>query len=941
MLRKLTVYASLLALASLAGCPQPPTGNGGNDDISNINDNDNINSGDGVGDVKNDALNFKGALTGSAFSVSSTDAATGDSSKTATFQDNSAIRGWLEDLDGNRLVDASGNPYPVFSLTNSGFALSGLPVGVDIIVRIDLDNDGNPDLTTVVHIPVANADTQDGSLEGVKVDPLSTLAFAKIVAALGDGGIGAKDFGVSLYTLISRTREAFENLFSESGIDQQIDFESLRGRSLGELAGLFDQTIPSGAQVAVRIAQSTIAVRKATTADGMIQAIAPVLLQGGFMLADFPGGADLSFLNTTPNVVSFATYFGDFGNGPDNEQGPQNGRGFAEDPSNVPSGNYPAVTLYFSNAGEPNRNNPYDDFDSRLPDGPVFNDRIITRIAQSFLNGRTITMAQLHQLITDAQVGMGMRFVYRRYDAQIGHEVEVFTTADGNGVVKDFDAFRQSLQTAGLFDETTPFLTAEKIATVRTLLANFLANTAAPTFEQLFQGILVSPLPSAEAYGAFIRGQRAHLPYSLSGPSKLYVVANENPYEVQGAAAITVDATFNPNGGAPQIISYNSAGTGRFYLGFGPQSGQGQYVSLVDRTTGRFARLHNGRTIWVRLSDTSVFAPVNGTAFADEFGQTIMNLPYAPVLNVPNPNFDPSMSPDPSTNAPDFQVLVLMDGYDVDSEPVRVNYANNNAVYSPSGEFYLEPDFGQASPENPRATPLFLRRANGEFLETTPGNANTRVTVLVDNIENLQLVLEQHTVTFGVEVANPAFDPNGAPFFDDINNNGTQDSGEPVFTHRELLFNPADWRSTNIQSYYRRADNGQAPSINDVNFQSDTPKLNNGVELVPRNLRGRMNAWRYGKPNVSMSLLTNFSPANFFDGTQAFNAETELNILQSLAIMNLVFDQVKTVTVTVDWDGPGPLPAIQDTLQTDSFTAPIGDPLQLIMDGFETLASNG
>ena len=87
--------------------------------------------------------------------------------------------------------------------------------------------------------------------------------------------------------------------------------------------------------------------------------------------------------------------------------------------------------------------------------------------------------------------------------------------------------------------------------------------------------------------------------------------------------------------------------------------------------------------------------------------------------------------------------------------------------------------------------------------------------------------------------------------------------------NRQFLHDPNDWRSAWVEKYYRRADNNAFPVPEDIDWESDTPKLRDGVALVPRNYRPRLNAFRFGRPNVTLNLLMAFSPPRFFDGTHA------------------------------------------------------------------------
>ena len=107
------------------------------------------------GDVSESALNYDGTLSGCVADTSSTTASQ-DTQAAQTVALGSDAVAWLTDLEGNRLLDANGVEYPEFPVDPDGtFDLSNLPVGVDIVLNIDLDGDGEPDLSTIINIPTA------------------------------------------------------------------------------------------------------------------------------------------------------------------------------------------------------------------------------------------------------------------------------------------------------------------------------------------------------------------------------------------------------------------------------------------------------------------------------------------------------------------------------------------------------------------------------------------------------------------------------------------------------------------------------------------------------------------------------------------------------------------------------------------------------------------
>ena len=213
------------------------------------------------------------------------------------------------------------------------------------------------------------------------------------------------------------------------------------------------------------------------------------------------------------------------------------------------------------------------------------------------------------------------------------------------------------------------------------------------------------------------------------------------------------------------------------------------------------------------------------------------------------------------------------------------------------------------------------------------------VLVAVDEIIGLEFRLESFTHVFGVEVPNPRYDAAADPYYDDVNDNGVHDEGEPTAPFRPLLFDAHDWRSTDIRMYYRRADNGAAVSFEDVDFESETPRTFDGVALVERIYRPRANAFRFGRPNTAINMLTAFVPPEFFDGTHSFNRDTTIKPFTAIALINLIMGQVFNVDADIDIDGIGPAPRRRMLMDAQLFVLPVGDPIILILKGLRDRAT--
>lgn len=209
--------------------------------------------------------------------------------------------------------------------------------------------------------------------------------------------------------------------------------------------------------------------------------------------------------------------------------------------------------------------------------------------------------------------------------------------------------------------------------------------------------------------------------------------------------------------------------------------------------------------------------------------------------------------------------------------------------------------------------------------------------IRADEIVGLTVSQEFFNFVYGTETPNANFDLDANPYFDDANGNGEQDAGEFTSDHRPTLFDPRDWRSTDIPRYYRRASGGGI-SFDNVDFESTTPRTLDGEDLVARNFRPRHNAFRFGRPNTAINLLTAFMRPESFDGTHALNENTELGIFQAVALINLVMEQVFNIKATFDIDGDGPLREATTLTDAQLFVLPIRDPFMLLLKGFDSLA---
>lgn len=888
------------------------------------------------GDVSASALSYAGTMSGATKTTSATDAQASDSDSgrkklfdASQGQFGAGAVAWLLDLDGNRLKDRSGNEYPKFPINGEGgYSLEGLPVGVDIILAVDVDGDGVAEMETIINIPQdLGADT--GTLAGVTTDPLSSIVLAKLRQIAAGHGISLRDIGISPSGLIHRIRDAYEHLFETTGIEEQVLMAQLASLSEEDLAALFDAVIPPSVRRAMQMAEGNIQLALATDVAGIVKAVSIILLQGGFMIADDPGGVDLSFLGSLPHVRSMT--FDEF-----DAMMRSSTSGAAQDLPKPEPEVFEMPTLYLSELAEMDRNfaNNSGEAAQRGGHGPMFSEHMLAKMAEFYLAGKTVSLQDLYRLMVDLEVGMGARLTYFKWNGLDQGGTDVFQTSDGTGIALNLSEFFQQLETMQL-GNPDPALFEQKEAELRQMLQTFLANTAEPAFDRLFDGVLMDRVGSMDSFAALIRGKRTHLPFSRSGPATFYVVATADAWQDQTARPVTVNVETDDEGKITKV-TYDPDGNGKFYVGFGMETATGMMAELISVRSG--FPLHDKQGGWqsVDISDGTIFQAVGGQSFHAAFSETGVNWPGTPALSVPNHEYDTSLPPDPETNPPAYEIFVLSTEHGPNGTPVRVDYANSVATYSTAGRYYLQ--FDEMTESNGT---FVLVGENGDFL-TNPASSwdwADRVLVAATAVQGISLAPETFMFIYGKEAPNKGYDASGAPYYDDINGNGAPDAGEPLFDWREYLWDPTDWRSTWVEKYYRRADNNGFPDPQDIDWGSSTPKLTNGVVLVARNLRPRLNAFRFGRPNITINLLAAFSPPEFFNGTHALNGQTRVNPFTAIAFVNLAFDSIHNILGKVDWDGPtGPAPEHEELIEAWMFVMPIGDPLQLLANGFEQLA---
>lgn len=1085
-------------LACTAGCGGAP-GTAGGDQV-----------------LLNDPLSFDGSLTGKLFDNQSTRASTEDAGAAQALPlafdtTDTVVR--FRDLAGNDLLDPNGQPIDSVPLAADGsFTVDNVPVGVDFTVCGDIGSDGTCDIENTVQVPSTDGGLR-GRLDDVRADPLTTIVLAKFRRAVRDRGIELADLPVNPASVVARIVDTYTHLFAEAGIDIRVALEDIDNLTRDELAALFETIVPARARTGMDMAEGNLELARAQDVNAKTLRVAEIFLRAGFPIVDGPGEPDLSALGQLEGVKTFTPdeLFG----GPDfGPMGPPPG-GIPPDllaalppelgdpslltidqippdvlaqlppelidlinsgalagantgaPVNAPVGQTvgivePEELIYVNSVAEPNRNFPVefsggDDSGEGVSQMPMMNDRLLLEMTRLQGQRRTITLADLFEMLTDLETGMGLRLIYNIEDPNFfGPPLTVFQTADGRGKAIPLDRIFQRFFDEGLNDLDADTFDGREVR-FRAVLRELLAGTVPPTFDRLFGAIARDRIAGIEALAERIRNARAHVPFSRSGPSTFFVVADGDPFRRDGAALpVTVNADVTVDG-TVLSVTYDPAGTGRFFLGFtGETEGDG-LVELLVRETGNPLHGPDGRVLVSMKPSAGIFQPINGqpffnfvsesgtfypgtniTVFKEQFEPEPIAVdaiggvvgPDGAVVNDPSlvdPGFnDPGvdvLAPDGTTggnlisvaqftdefnHGPNEQIFVLATGFGHASEPLRVDYdpATGVATFNPDGrnvlmflpdseqtglfalfnedvgrpagaddptDFFGPPpalpdgfddvfnsvdDFSTLDSTDPNfdafGDVLGGNAPPGETTFVAPDGITTLppgttdplnpaqvapaepvfILVAAADIVGVDLVQESFTIVFGAEVPNRSYDASGDPVFDDINDNGVHDADEPTAQFRPTLFDPFDWRSTDVRLYYRRADNNGSVTFAQIDFNSPTPATVDGVLLLPRRYRPRLNAFRFGRPNTAINLLTAFAPPGFFDGTRSLNRNTPVGILSAIAIINLMMDQVFNVEADIDPDGVGPLPRERRLMEAHLFAAPIGDPFVMLLRGF-------
>jgi hypothetical protein len=604
------VGAVAVSTLLVAGCGGAPSAGGG--------------GGDNV--LVSDALSFQGSMSGKLVSTQST---RGSQSAGAAAQEappdfdttNTCIR--VKDLMGNDLLDANGQPYEVVDVdSDGGFSIEGLPVGTDFTVCGDIGKDGSCEFESCIQIPSEDGGLV-GDLQAAQVDPLTTTVLAKLRRLMEIKGVDVADLPFSPATVVERIVGAYTNLFEESGIDQEITREQIGSLTLRELAEFFDSSIPELVRSGMQVVEGNLALAKAGDVESTALAAAEVFLHAGFPIADEPGGVDLSALADIEGVevTTLRDLFAFKGPFDDEFAEVDEGFGEAIGAAQVGEEGFDAIPVYVSTATEPNRNFSEDEMvvgdDAPGSDMPVIFDYLLMEMARLQVDGRRITLASLYDLLTSVERGLGARLTYFVFDPNfVGPPLTVFQTENGEGKAINLEKIFRRFSDEG-FGNIRPEDFDRQEQRLRRLIAELLGDTIPPAFKRFFGGVTSERIAGIGDLADRIREARAHLPFSRSGPSAFFVVADGDVFrdDTADVSPVSVNADLTVDGEVLSL-SYDPSGNGTFYLGFSEGTEEEGFVELLVRETGRFLHTPRG-PVRVNMNNDSLFEPIDGQPFID------------------------------------------------------------------------------------------------------------------------------------------------------------------------------------------------------------------------------------------------------------------------------------------------------------------------------------
>jgi hypothetical protein len=753
---------------------------------------------------------------------------------------------------------------------DGSFGCDGLPVGETLRVAIKT---GGATMFTFVEIP---RDAKASA--GVRVDPLATLIFHRIVRIFRERGLHPGDLGsVDCAALAAAVRRAVDGLRDDLAFRVEVGLEQLSEDPRLD-AALFERLVPrevlEAAGDALGRAEADADIESG--ASNLTVAVARRLVhtRAAVVISMQPGSSELAVIEWVRSLRPELRF----------------------DPAKADgtrwSGSGPClVKIPFL---EPDRNGTEDQPPPFL-DGPVFDEAKIGALAEAMQRGKTLTLPELHKVFFAAP-DAGAGFVMIGF-GQFGDQPAPYVLS-GDARAK-------------LVPPPQPGQPPDWRA----------AGAVAPPFALTF-GPYLGRVPSLEELRQKFFDKRIHIPGNPTGAPHAFVAARSDLFWTsRGAQAdpirVDLELTRHPEGSIT-AARVTEAVAGAFFLGLTErtQGPEGELVFLDARTLRPLRTTHGKPLVGVRRA----FADLDRGAVElgdlhQRYSRTEDNVfggPPVPIGGRPVP--------------------VIHDAPDGGGRPVLVE----GPVLSVDGTWSTSAPF--APPSDPAKPKFFLglnetmfpynASTSAPFLIDARSGAplpgpNGPIRVLLSRIEaELAKPLHRSTTRLpSCAVPNPRHDPRLDPFFDDVNDDGAHGAGEPSFGFRPFVppdvlanFDAAQGspnylagpRAYGLDPVIYSLPDGRpfSPGEPPPGFRTDRSPKDNGLRL--RRFRARLNGFLHRRPHfVFAQLLAAFPPA-FFDGEHTITPETRLDVLQALALARVRLETPEVVPdVTLDVD-PGP-----------------------------------
>lgn len=733
-------------------------------------------------------------------------------------------------------------------------------------------------------------------------DPLSTLVVAAADLRGQQYGITVDAFDPDM--LMTKINDCYETL-GDVGIEGELNIASLQGAdgtlNLGALAAMFN-SLPDSCKT---LGHTSFARGRLIAAGDdpvkVTQAMCDILYQLGFVIALNPPDHSFCHPNYAGSPFTADQITEDYC--PDYD-------GVCEW-GGVEFAAIPAVV-------ELDRNHPEEDINLFLP---MMGEYRIMTMAQAYVDGISVTPGQIYSAMVDADA-LGLRLCF-----DSGRGSQYCFGPDGVPVVNQVygEEWHGDLLSAAATQppacrEILPILCDDGES-----IGNFAAKTI--NMNVIKEGIIF---------------KRVHVPWNKTGGPTEWVVFDGDRWAGNGnTQAVRVNITRDDN---YEVQSVTQAVDGSFYLGFDMYTNELGTVRPISAATGLEMMDGQGRHDTVNLSNVA-FLP--GVKVRDT-GSHIFG---GPPIEINSWNFGVIYDNWQGEDAAPVEVCVSYTGH--------YTVAQNEDGTCDDSFHYLQ--WHETTETDSSA--YLLSSVTGECALTDPGeeqsDSNPCIEWPLTDILSLNPLeyRDTHTYVYGGEVANPRYNVDADPFYDDFPNDlcnvdadddGIQDNGdgvwcsesllagllcdalEPTFSWRSYLANP-DAPYSIDDSYYRwqtekqfvrsEEEDGEAQTIacgdsfewdkippgeGDLNnllpggapgdtFNWQASPAANGI--VPRNFKARANTYAVGRPNAMINIAS-----LALGGKASVDPNTTFNVIEAFSLIYLarsVETNVQVAEITI------------------------------------------